>query len=112
MVTVVLTSRLAMVGVYFNASAVLSSTTDSMLGLRSSWISRSGFTCGVSFSLMPTSSRSMFWMKSRSEPEPSTEDFRMGMFSTTLTDASRLFCAHRGMFERIFRSRLPATAFR
>ena len=61
MVTVVLTSRLAMVGVYLSAS-LLSSTTDSMLGLRSSWISRSGFTWGVNLSLMPTSSRSMFWM--------------------------------------------------
>ncbi len=59
-VTVVVTSRLELVGVC--DSVCVSSTTASMLGLRSSWISRSGFTWGVSVSLMPTSCRSMFWM--------------------------------------------------
>ena len=41
---------------------VAEATTVSVQGLRSSWISRLGLTCGVRVSVMPTSRRSMFWM--------------------------------------------------
>ena len=51
--------------------------------------------------LTPTSMRLMFWMKSRSAPEPLTVDSSTPMLSTIATSAGWLFCAPSDVSERI-----------
>ena len=88
-VTVVVTSRLAMVGVK-GVSVGPASMIASILGAR---IMRTapvwGMTWGVIVSLMPTSVRSIFWITSREVPAPpSITEVRIGMSSTIRTVAS------------------------